>query len=128
MVGEAWLEKRTTTTLPRPSVSSLPPTSRNVTIHISHPPGQTWSDNSRNRARLEMESALQDPGHQRGEVGAGQRGEVGAGRRGRSCSLPGLPYGPLPSLAEVQSTRGGWSRLGLYMKERSLLALLLSFL
>ena len=40
-------------------------------------------------------------------------------RQQRSLSLPGpglRQYGAIPSLAAVQQTRGGWEKLGLYMK------------
>ena len=40
-------------------------------------------------------------------------------RQQRSVSLPGpghRQYGAIPSLAAVQQTRGGWEKLGLYMK------------
>merc|ERR1711936_68845 len=39
--------------------------------------------------------------------------------RQRSISLPGTGltnFGQIPSITDVQSLRGGWDRLGLYMK------------
>lgn len=35
--------------------------------------------------------------------------------RQRSISLPAPSYGDIPSISEVQQSRGGWDKLGLYM-------------